>query len=276
MFTTAPQKKPALLWTPHLSAQTVAASLVRGGRAIGLTMGQFSMLDLLGAILERTGPADVRLSTWTVGIRDAENAGWMLDSGRMRSFQLFVDKSFPTRQPAYCAAVRRIFGERAINASDIHAKVATIHGDGWRVAVRGSMNLNANPRCEQYDIDDSAEIAGFFDGHFDLMAQHGVVRLPAIPNADVDAIFARIKRGVNPFAVSTAAQLEAAGVPFGDGFGAWVSARTMANARTRVGPRNVVQLAKACGMGTVEAVAAIKVGRGAECEDLAAALLAKR
>jgi hypothetical protein len=273
LFTTAPASPAAKLWTPRLGAQGAAAALERGGRVIGLTMGQFSMLDLLGALLERTGPAAVRLSTWTVGIRDAENAGWMLDNGRMTSFQLFVDKSFPTRQPAYCAAVQRIFGARAINASEIHAKVATIHGDGWRLAVRASMNLNANPRCEQYDVDDDAGIAGFFDAHFDLLAAHGRPNLPAVSNREVDAIFERIRRGVNPFAVPARVELEAVGVQFGPTFGEWVDAKLAERNRAKAPPRNLAQLARSCGLPVADAADAIERGDGAECEDMAAVLV---
>ena len=273
MFTAQPAKPAAKLWTPAIGAVTAANALQHGGRVIGLTMGQFSMLDLLGALLDKTGPADVRLSTWTVGIRDAHNAGWMLDHGKMRSFQLFVDKSFPTRQAAYCSAVVRIFGDRAINASDIHAKVATITNKRWSIAVRASMNLNNNPRCEQYDIDDDAQICGFFGAHFDLMAEHGRIGLPAIPNRDVDAIFERIKRGVNPFSVPTAQQLAGAGVPFGPAFKAWVAAQLMANLRNGDRPKDVAQLAKAVGASMQDVSSAMHAGEGPIAEDVAAIML---
>jgi len=40
----------------------------------GFTKGQFSMVDLLEALLERTGEADVMISTWTAATRDLQRS----------------------------------------------------------------------------------------------------------------------------------------------------------------------------------------------------------
>lgn len=148
------------------TAATMIAGLAPSSRVIGLTMGQFSLLDLLRAILDKTGPAHVVLSTWTVGIRDAENAAWLLESGQMLSFQLLTDASFARRQPDYCRAVRTLFGDESIRATNVHAKVALVSNDDWHIAVRSSMNLNKNPRFEQFDLDTDPAIWRFFADAF--------------------------------------------------------------------------------------------------------------
>jgi hypothetical protein len=217
---------------PSGPAEIAIAGLVRGGRVVGLTKGQFSMLDLLRAVLDMTGPADVRLSTWTAGIRDVEGARLLLDSGRMTSLRLYVDRSFPSRQPAYCAAVQRTFGDAAIRMSRIHAKIATVHGGGWAVAIRGSMNLNKNPRIEQFDIDDSPEIAAFYGAHFnelDATTPPGV----DVNTAQVDAVFDRLLRGINPMEAPARDALTLRGVPMESrsAFARWLRAQMNANRR---------------------------------------------
>ena len=244
-----------------------------GGRVIGMTLGQFSMIDLLGAVLDVTGPAHVKMSTWTVGIRDAHNCGFMLDAAKMLSFELYVDKSFPSREPAYCGAICRMFGPRAVNAADLHAKVATIRNGAWNVSIRGSMNLNTNPRGEQFDMDDSTAIADFFDGHFDIMRDCGLPLGHAASNREVDAVFDRIRRGVNPFGVKSLHQLQAAGVPFGEGFQAWVNDRLARNRSRDSMPKTTPQLAKEVGMSMPDLLDAMRIGAGAACEDVAAILL---
>lgn len=59
---------PTLLWAPAAPAVAVAAMLKPGGRLVGLTAGQFCFLDLVAAILERTGPAVLHLSTWSLAL----------------------------------------------------------------------------------------------------------------------------------------------------------------------------------------------------------------
>lgn len=146
------------------SAAQALGTLQRGCRMIGLTKGQFSMLDLIRAVLAQTGPADLVLSTWTMGIRDTENARWLVDTGEIRSFRLLTDRSFVTRQPRYCRRLVELFGEQCIRASRTHAKFALIRNESWSICIRGSMNLNRNERWENFDLDESAELCDFFEG----------------------------------------------------------------------------------------------------------------
>lgn len=241
----------ALVYAPAAPAVVAVAQLKRGGRVVGMTMGQFSMLDLLAAVLDKTGPAHVRLSTWTAGVRDARNAGLMLDNERMLSFQLLVDRSFASRQPAYCRAVTRIFGKGAIRCTRTHAKIAIVQNDDWNVVIRSSMNLNRNPRFEQFDIDDDSRIAEFFGAHFDDMSSE-MPEGAFVRTADVDAVFDRLRRGVNPFAVPPLATLEAAGVAIESNAAmvAWIDARLREamQARDKSRPRNWRQAGKRAGV----------------------------
>jgi hypothetical protein len=159
-----------LVRLPAGSAAPAAAALVSGGRVSGLTMGQFSLLDLIRALLIKTGPADVTISTWTAGIRDAETAAWLLTEERIRSLRFVVDRSFPTRQPRYARRMLELFGPSAIVCTRTHAKFATIVNDDWKLAIRSSMNLNENTRIEQYDVDDSPEMTAMYSDFVDLMA----------------------------------------------------------------------------------------------------------
>ncbi|MHC4892237.1 MAG: hypothetical protein ACYTFV_02525 [Planctomycetota bacterium] len=128
-----------------------------------MTKGQFSLLDLIRAVLRQTGPAHVALSTWSSGIRDIENAAWLLESGQIQSLRMLTDRSFATRQPSYCTRLVAAFGNDAIRATNVHAKFALITNDRWSIAIRSSMNLNRNKRWEQFDLDDDATIVAHFE-----------------------------------------------------------------------------------------------------------------
>lgn len=145
------------------AATETIGRLCQGDRIVALTKGQFSMLDLIKAVMAQTGPADLVLSTWTLGIRDIENAAWLLTKGDIRSLRLLTDRSFVTRQPKYCRRMVEVFGSQAIRATRTHAKFAIIKNTDWNVCIRASMNLNRNQRWENFDLDVSPEICRFFE-----------------------------------------------------------------------------------------------------------------
>ena len=140
--------------------------LARNVRLCGLTWGQFSLLDLMKAVLEQIGPADCLISAWTVGIRDGQIAGWWLRTKLLRSLKIWVDPQFPDNEPAYCERLVQVFGGQTFTLSNTHAKFVVLTNEKWNIVIRSSMNLNRNPRLEQFDLDDSPVLARF------LLEQH--------------------------------------------------------------------------------------------------------
>jgi hypothetical protein len=150
----------------EITARTIAEAvgpITRGLEVYGLSKGQFSLIDLLTYCLDATGPADVVLSTWTAAGADLKFAYKLMTTGMIRSLRFLVDFSFPSRQPAYCAALRETFGDDAIRISKNHAKFCTITNDQWHLVIRTSMNLNENRRLESFEISDDRNMAAFLD-----------------------------------------------------------------------------------------------------------------
>lgn len=136
--------------------------LKKDTRLIGLTRGQFSLIDLIHSCLKKTGPAKVICCTWSAGIKDANQVRWMLNSKLLESFTLVTDHSFATRQKKYALAIEDLFGSENIRTSEVHAKFVLIHNDDWKISIRTSMNLNANRTCETFEIDENKEIFDFY------------------------------------------------------------------------------------------------------------------
>ena len=133
-----------------------------GMELFGLTKGQFSFISVLDHLLSQTGPADVVISTWTAAGAEIETAKEFLQNERIKSLRFLVDQSFPTRQPEYCKALLKSFGEGAVRMSRSHCKFATLTNKRWNLVVRTSMNLNENPRIENFEISDDKVFAKFF------------------------------------------------------------------------------------------------------------------
>jgi len=143
------------------NARAAIGPLSPGAEVYILTFGQFSLMDAVVEILRQTGPADVVISTWTAANADLARTAESVRNADIRTLRWIVDRSFLTRQPAYCAAMREMFGDESIRTTRSHAKFVTIQNDDWQIAIRTSMNLNENPRLENIEISDDAALCGF-------------------------------------------------------------------------------------------------------------------
>lgn len=126
------------------------------------TFGQFSIIDVIEALLEKTGPADVTLATWTAAAFDLSQIEKQLLNKSIRSLRLIIDRSFVSRQPGFVKTILERFGEDSVRTTRTHAKFVVIRNDEWNVVIRTSMNLNHNPRLEYCQVVDDEGLADFW------------------------------------------------------------------------------------------------------------------
>jgi len=138
------------------------ASFGKNCRILGLTRGQFSLIDLIYSVLKKTGKAHIITTTWSAGIKDVHQVDWMKNNDLIYTFKLITDHSYANRQKKYAASIVDLFGAENIRTSEIHAKFTLIHNDDFKVCIRTSMNLNANKTCENFEIDEDEEIFNFY------------------------------------------------------------------------------------------------------------------
>ena len=128
-----------------------------------LTHGQFSLIDAIVYLSQQIGPCRLSVSTWTAGNEDLQQMATLLAAGQFTAVRWLVDRSFITRQPAYCARLRELFGDDVIRTTRSHAKFVTLRTDKLHLAIRTSMNLNHNPRMENIEISDDPALCDFLD-----------------------------------------------------------------------------------------------------------------
>jgi hypothetical protein len=146
------------------SAAEAIAQLERDGcELVGLTRGQFSLSDMLTAVLDKTGPAALSISTWTAASTSVQSMLELLQTGQITRCRWLVDCTFVRRVPQLVAEIRRSFGDDAIRVTRTHAKFATVTNEEWQVAIRSSMNLNQNPRLESYEIGHDPQLCSWLE-----------------------------------------------------------------------------------------------------------------
>lgn len=139
----------------------------KGMNRFGFTKGQWSLIDLIGAVVAHIGPCDMAISTWTAANKDIGVAFQFLEEGRIRSARWILDVSFKARQPVYLQALLLRFGLNSVRITKTHAKFCILTNEEWNIVIRTSMNLNANKRWEFWEISDDKGFADFFKAMVD-------------------------------------------------------------------------------------------------------------
>ena len=118
----------------------------------GFFDGNWSLIDGIRELLRLAGPSRVTLSTWTAANADIRQAERLMRSKLITDLRLLVDRSFQTRQAAYCNSARMIFGDEAIRTWNSHAKFCIVQGAQLEFLLLSSANLNKNRRVENFSL----------------------------------------------------------------------------------------------------------------------------
>jgi len=168
-FQLTEKRKVRVIDGTKINAQQAAMALEKGASTYGFTLGQFSISDLIIEVLKKTLPADVIISTWTAANARVEHINKMWYQGRMKSCRFLLDPGFRVRQPEIAEKILAYFGPESVRTVANHAKFIVIRNDEWDVVIKTSMNLNTNPRLENYEICEGRELAEYMENFVDYI-----------------------------------------------------------------------------------------------------------
>ena len=125
-----------------------------GASIFAITRGQWSMVDAILHTLDCcVGPCAVSVWTWTVADYEVECLTRLQRDSRLASGRLVIDHAARNRNAGIIASWKADFGPESVRYVVNHAKIATVaDSEGRKFLLRGSMNLNFNPRFEQFDL----------------------------------------------------------------------------------------------------------------------------
>jgi hypothetical protein len=115
------------------------------------------MIDATLACLDQIGPADISIWTWTIAGYEIECFERLRTDGRIGAGLLIVDYGARVKNAGLLAAWQGSFGAGSVRYVVNHAKIVTLENARYRLLLRGSMNLNFNPRFEQFDLSEGGE-----------------------------------------------------------------------------------------------------------------------
>lgn len=164
-----PQTQPK---TRRGTARDVVAGLAQGDRIVAIVEGTASLMDVVEAALEITGPGTLDLGSWTIGLPESERLAGLIASGEVTRVRLVVDRSFRQFRDYY-ARLMELVGPESVVQARSHTKFVVIRNDTWDVVIRSSMNANLNLRIEHVDAEDCAEVADLFTTFVDDLFREG-------------------------------------------------------------------------------------------------------
>lgn len=167
------------------TAATALAGFDAECEIYGFTKGQFSVIDVLTALLAVTGPAELVISTWTAANADVTTVLQFVEAGTVTGARWLVDLTFQRRTPQLANRIRQVFGPDAIRVAKNHAKFALLSNDRWKVVLRTSMNLNFNPRFENFQVAHDPEL---FDFHAAIIEELWTKQPRTLADANPGAI----------------------------------------------------------------------------------------
>lgn len=122
------------------------------------SFGNFNMMRLIFHLLKQTGPAHIIMSSYSISPKTIEGIISRKEKGLIQSFRLIVDNRVRSISARPFDMIVRNFDYRC---TSIHAKVACIYNENWKVTVVSSQNATDNPKIERGMILTDPEIFNF-------------------------------------------------------------------------------------------------------------------
>ena len=158
----APASRRARAVESFASAAEAIGPVERGMSVFTITRGQWSMVDavqhLVAEVVARSQqPAHLSLWTWTVASYETDVMAALMANTQIVGATLVIDRSAEVRAAETIQGWRDRFGSTSVKTVKNHSKVARIWTDDYHLLLRGSCNLNWNPRFENVDLTEGGE-----------------------------------------------------------------------------------------------------------------------
>ena len=108
--------------------------------------GNFNLIRLIFHILKQTGPAHVLMSTYSISQDSLEQVRNRIQREEILSIRFLIDNRVKVMSPKPFQMLKEGFSYRCIS---LHAKVALIWNEDWKISIVTSQNATDNPKLER-------------------------------------------------------------------------------------------------------------------------------
>lgn len=126
------------------------------GTVYWVSNGDWSMHELLMALLDKTGPAAVYISSYAMGETPCRTIAQLKNSGAITKLYCVLDNRVDVRTAGSLQVIQGIADEYALIST--HAKVTVVVNEKYRLVVIGSSNYTENERFEAGVISNDPQV----------------------------------------------------------------------------------------------------------------------
>ncbi len=110
--------------------------------------GAFNLIQLVTYLLDKTGPAHLFLSTYSISTDSINTLVRHRQQGKILSAAFLIDNRVRTISPKPFDYLVTSFPD-SYRCCALHAKVALVWNNAWQISVVGSQNATHNPKLER-------------------------------------------------------------------------------------------------------------------------------
>ena len=120
--------------------------------------GNFNLVRLITYLMKQTGPVHAFMTSYSFSQKSIEQLKNRLEQQELLSFRVIIDNRVRTMSPKPFQMLMESFDYRC---TSIHAKVALLWNDEWKITITTSQNATDNPKLERGTIFTDTEVFNF-------------------------------------------------------------------------------------------------------------------
>jgi hypothetical protein len=120
--------------------------------------GNFNLVRLIVYILKQTGPAHCFMTSYSFSQKSIEQLQHRIEQRELLSFKVIIDNRVRSMSPKPFQMLMESFPYKC---TSVHAKVALIWNDDWKICITTSQNATDNPKLERGTIFTDSEVFDF-------------------------------------------------------------------------------------------------------------------
>ncbi len=143
------------------------------GNAAYYSEGDFSMHELLEALLDLTGPASVKITSFSITEVAIRAFHRLSEERKITNLRCILDQTVKSYRLGLLLFAVNVSSEIALAKN--HAKIILIENDKWKLTVVSSANFNVNDKIEAGIVSGCHDVYDFFSLKFDETFQKSTI-----------------------------------------------------------------------------------------------------
>ena len=143
------QGKTAFIADKDMNLSKAIGQLTAGKDTHYYSWGNFNLVRLIIYLIRQTGPVHCLMTSYSFSQTSIEQLQNRIEKKDLLSFRVIIDNRVKTMSPKPFQMLMQSFDYRC---TSVHAKVALLWNDNWKLSIVTSQNATDNPKLERGTI----------------------------------------------------------------------------------------------------------------------------